>query len=124
MYLRGKRRDVPRLQGQYKGIKLIAELPTLNAPEEKEELIVYLAATKEALNVRKRMIRALPWECIEERTSRTVGLCSTDGRPVRMAVIAGLILTIVRRSKFTIHFNGSSSEATKMMLKMKLQLQD
>ncbi|GJW95085.1 reverse transcriptase domain-containing protein [Tanacetum coccineum] len=30
--------------------QLIAELPTLTAPEEKEELIVYLAATKEAVS--------------------------------------------------------------------------
>ncbi|GJV62791.1 reverse transcriptase domain-containing protein [Tanacetum coccineum] len=33
-----------------KGIKLIAELPTLTAPMEKEELIVYLAATREAVS--------------------------------------------------------------------------
>ncbi|GJR09262.1 reverse transcriptase domain-containing protein [Tanacetum coccineum] len=31
--------------------QLIAELPTLTAPEEKEELIVYLAAAKEAISV-------------------------------------------------------------------------
>nr|GEY20966.1 reverse transcriptase domain-containing protein [Tanacetum cinerariifolium]GEY25031.1 reverse transcriptase domain-containing protein [Tanacetum cinerariifolium] len=33
-----------------KGIKLIAELPTLTAPAEKEELIVYLAIAKEAMS--------------------------------------------------------------------------
>ncbi|GJR31835.1 reverse transcriptase domain-containing protein [Tanacetum coccineum] len=31
--------------------KLIAELPMLTAPKEKEELIIYLAATKEAISV-------------------------------------------------------------------------
>ncbi|GKG62500.1 hypothetical protein Tco_0634273, partial [Tanacetum coccineum] len=31
--------------------QLIAKLPTLTAPEEKEELIVYLAAAKEAVSV-------------------------------------------------------------------------
>ncbi|GJZ59010.1 reverse transcriptase domain-containing protein [Tanacetum coccineum] len=30
--------------------KLIAELPTLTAPREREELIIYLAAAKEAIN--------------------------------------------------------------------------
>ncbi|GKF42730.1 hypothetical protein Tco_0126072 [Tanacetum coccineum] len=30
--------------------KLIAELPMLTAPKEKEELIIYLAAAKEAIN--------------------------------------------------------------------------
>ncbi|GJR95723.1 hypothetical protein Tco_0267897 [Tanacetum coccineum] len=33
-----------------KGIKLIAELPTLTAPMEKEELIVYLAAVREVVH--------------------------------------------------------------------------
>ncbi|GJT58036.1 reverse transcriptase domain-containing protein [Tanacetum coccineum] len=81
MYLRGRRRDVPRIQNQYQRNKeviivlqnlekctkksdfhwteevesafkqmkhLIAKLPTLTAPEEKEELIVYLAEANEA----------------------------------------------------------------------------
>nr|GEZ59505.1 hypothetical protein [Tanacetum cinerariifolium] len=90
--LEGRRRDVPRIQGQhqrnkgmflaksvdkslsffktlkkctkksyfhwnkeiesaFKQIKqLIAELPTLTAPEEKEKLIIYLAAAKEAVS--------------------------------------------------------------------------
>ncbi|GJZ08660.1 reverse transcriptase domain-containing protein [Tanacetum coccineum] len=39
MYLWGRRRDVPRIQGQHKRNK-----------EEKEELIVYLAAAKEAVS--------------------------------------------------------------------------
>ncbi|GJZ32533.1 reverse transcriptase domain-containing protein, partial [Tanacetum coccineum] len=53
----GRRRDVPRLQGrtkvEWKAGKLeqlIAELPTLTAPKEKEELIVYLAVTKETVS--------------------------------------------------------------------------
>ncbi|GJZ53818.1 reverse transcriptase domain-containing protein [Tanacetum coccineum] len=88
MYLRGRRRDVHRIQIQYQRNKaksaekslpffktlkkctkksdfhrtgeaesafkqmkqLIVKLPTLTAPEEKEELIVYLAATKEAVS--------------------------------------------------------------------------
>nr|GEV81379.1 reverse transcriptase domain-containing protein [Tanacetum cinerariifolium] len=33
-----------------RNLELIAELPTLTAPEEKEKLIVYLAAAKEAVN--------------------------------------------------------------------------
>nr|GFA38994.1 reverse transcriptase domain-containing protein [Tanacetum cinerariifolium] len=74
-YFRGRRRYVPRLQGQYQRNKdtkkyikksdfywteeskaalkqmkeLIAELPTLTTSKEKEELIIYLAATKEAI---------------------------------------------------------------------------
>ncbi|GKA51856.1 hypothetical protein Tco_0745052 [Tanacetum coccineum] len=58
MYLRGRRRDVPGIQGQYQRNKaesalkqmkqLIAKLTMLTAPEEKEELIVYLATSKEA----------------------------------------------------------------------------
>ncbi|GJV12402.1 reverse transcriptase domain-containing protein [Tanacetum coccineum] len=72
MYLRGRRRDVHRIQIQYQRNKvhkksdfhrteeaesafkqmkqLIAKLPTLTAPEEKKELIVYLAAAKEAVS--------------------------------------------------------------------------
>ncbi|GJV99658.1 reverse transcriptase domain-containing protein [Tanacetum coccineum] len=37
--------------------KLIAELPTLTAPMEKEELIVYLAAARESLHASKRIKR-------------------------------------------------------------------
>ncbi|GJY99192.1 reverse transcriptase domain-containing protein [Tanacetum coccineum] len=86
MYLRGRRRDVPRIQSQYqrdKGMsgqsrrcfkssiskmfegrakvewkagkleQLIAKLPTLTAPEEKDELIVYMAATNEAPRLKR-----------------------------------------------------------------------
>ncbi|GJR39851.1 reverse transcriptase domain-containing protein [Tanacetum coccineum] len=40
--------------------KLIAELPTLTAPREREELIIYLAAAKEAI---KPEVLPEPWMC-------------------------------------------------------------
>nr|GEV42486.1 reverse transcriptase domain-containing protein [Tanacetum cinerariifolium] len=48
----GRTENVPRKEAEmaFKGMKkLIAELPMLTAPKEKEELIVYLAAAKEAI---------------------------------------------------------------------------
>ncbi|GJV55507.1 reverse transcriptase domain-containing protein [Tanacetum coccineum] len=55
MHLRGGRRHVLAIQAKaeaaFKQMKmLIAELPTLTAPMEKEELIVYLATAREAVS--------------------------------------------------------------------------
>ncbi|GJU28264.1 reverse transcriptase domain-containing protein [Tanacetum coccineum] len=57
MYLRNRGGRVLGIQSEYRGNnafkemkKLIAKLPTLTAPMEREELIVYLAAAREAVS--------------------------------------------------------------------------
>ncbi|GKB39561.1 reverse transcriptase domain-containing protein [Tanacetum coccineum] len=52
-----------KAEAAFKQMKLIAELPTLTAPMEKEELIVYLAAAKEAVSVvlmMEREVKQMP----------------------------------------------------------------
>ncbi|GKD26051.1 reverse transcriptase domain-containing protein [Tanacetum coccineum] len=119
MYFRGRRRDVPRLQGrtkvEWKAGKLeqlIAELPTLTAPKEKEELIVYLAAAKETLNVKDDD----PNTAMEvEEELPEPWILFTDGSSCADGSGAGLILINPEGAEFTyalrFRFEATNNEA-------------
>nr|GEU59056.1 reverse transcriptase domain-containing protein [Tanacetum cinerariifolium] len=88
--------------------KQIAELPTLTAPREKEELIVYLAAVREAddsLVTTTKVEEKLP----DPWTLFTDGSSCIDGSR------AGLILTNTKGTKFTntlrCRFDATNNEA-------------
>ncbi|GJY40116.1 reverse transcriptase domain-containing protein [Tanacetum coccineum] len=73
--------------------QLIAELPTLTAPEEKEELIVYLAAAKEAVSavlMTEREAKQMPIYFV----SRTL-----RGLEVNYTSMEKLVLALVHASK-------------------------
>ncbi|GJS20818.1 reverse transcriptase domain-containing protein [Tanacetum coccineum] len=109
----------PRLRLKIK--QLIAELPTLNAPEEKEELIVYLAATKEAGQILADFIVERPEEDdldtamdVEEELPKPWTLF-TDGSSCADGSGAGLILTNPEGAEFTyalrFRFEATNNEA-------------
>nr|GEW54138.1 reverse transcriptase domain-containing protein [Tanacetum cinerariifolium] len=78
-----------------KGLKLIAELPMLTAPMEKEELIVYLAAAKETVSavlMMEREVKLMPIYFVSR---------ALRGPEVNYTSMEKLILALV-------HTNGSS----------------
>nr|GEW12938.1 reverse transcriptase domain-containing protein [Tanacetum cinerariifolium] len=73
--------------------KLIAELPTLTAPMEKEELIVYLAATREAVSavlMTEKEAKQMPIYFISH---------ALQGPEINYKPIEKLILALVHASK-------------------------
>ncbi|GKD95323.1 reverse transcriptase domain-containing protein [Tanacetum coccineum] len=97
--------------------KLIAELPTLTAPIEKEELIVYLAAAREAVNfiVERPEDDSLdtPMEAEEELLDPWT--LFTDGSSCVDGCGAGLILINSEGAEFTyalrFGFDATNNEA-------------
>nr|GFA50803.1 reverse transcriptase domain-containing protein [Tanacetum cinerariifolium]GFA52754.1 reverse transcriptase domain-containing protein [Tanacetum cinerariifolium]GFA52877.1 reverse transcriptase domain-containing protein [Tanacetum cinerariifolium] len=79
--------------------QLIAELPMLTAPMEKEELIVYLTAAKETSKDQKRTLRILQWK--KMASSPNHGSCFADGSSYIDGSGAGLILTNPEGMEFT-----------------------
>nr|GFC18741.1 reverse transcriptase domain-containing protein [Tanacetum cinerariifolium] len=75
-------------EGTFKKMKqLIAELPMLTAPKEKEELIMYLAAAKEAINavlMRERDRKQVPIYFI----SRELQGPEINYNPIEMLILA------------------------------------
>nr|GFA11451.1 reverse transcriptase domain-containing protein [Tanacetum cinerariifolium] len=90
-----------------KGLKLIAELPILAAPMKKEELIVYLAATKEmgSLDTLMEVEEELP----------ELWILFTDGSFCKNGSKAGLILTNLEGVEFAyalrFKFDATNNEA-------------
>ncbi|GKD33744.1 reverse transcriptase domain-containing protein [Tanacetum coccineum] len=84
--------------------KLLAELPTLIAPMEKEELIVYLAAAKEAVSA----------VLMTEREAKQMPIYFVS-RVLQDDFRAGLILTNLEGTKFTyalrFRFDATNNEA-------------
>ncbi|GKE71016.1 reverse transcriptase domain-containing protein [Tanacetum coccineum] len=73
--------------------KLIAELPTLTAPMEKEELIVYLAAAKEAVSavlMTKREAKQMPIYFVSR---------ALQGLEINYTPMEKLVLALVHASK-------------------------
>ncbi|GJU71297.1 reverse transcriptase domain-containing protein [Tanacetum coccineum] len=69
--------------------KLIAELPTLTAPREHEELIIYLAATKEAISAVLMMDqegKQIPCKKTVEKIIPSIHNCRSN-RPTNKAII-------------------------------------
>nr|GEV95195.1 reverse transcriptase domain-containing protein [Tanacetum cinerariifolium] len=79
----------------FKGMKqLIAELPLLTAPEEKEELIMYLAAAKEAISavlMTERDRKQIPIYFVSR---------ALQGQKINYTPMEKLILTLVNASKW------------------------
>ncbi|GJS19662.1 reverse transcriptase domain-containing protein [Tanacetum coccineum] len=75
------------------GIMLIAELPTLTAPMVREELIVYLAATREAVSavlMTKREVKQIPVYFVS---------CALQGLEINYTLMEKLVLALVHASK-------------------------
>ncbi|GKF43358.1 reverse transcriptase domain-containing protein [Tanacetum coccineum] len=73
--------------------QLIAELPTLTAPEEKEKLIVYLAAAKEAVSavlMTEREAKQMPIYFVS---------CALRGLEANYTSMEKLVLALVHASK-------------------------
>ncbi|GKB73272.1 reverse transcriptase domain-containing protein [Tanacetum coccineum] len=94
--------------------QLIAELPTLTAPEEKEEIIVYLAAAKEAVIERSEEDDPDTAMDVEEELSEPY-ILFTDGSSYADGSGAGLILTNPEGAEFTyalrFSFEATNNEA-------------
>nr|GEY95134.1 reverse transcriptase domain-containing protein [Tanacetum cinerariifolium] len=101
--------------------QLIAELPTLTAPEEKEELIVHLAAVKEvgqilANFIVKRLEEDDPDTTIEVKEELPKPwILFTDGSSCTDGSRTGLTLTNLERAEFTyalrFRFEETNNEA-------------
>nr|GEV62818.1 reverse transcriptase domain-containing protein [Tanacetum cinerariifolium] len=99
----------------FKQIKhLIAELPTLTAMEEKEELIVYLAATNEAVIERPEEDDPDTAMDVKEELSKP-WILFTDGSSSEDGSRAGLIFTNLEGAEFTyalsFRFEATNNEA-------------
>nr|GEW35214.1 reverse transcriptase domain-containing protein [Tanacetum cinerariifolium] len=85
---------IKEAEAVFKQIKqLIAELPTLTAPKEKEELIVYLATTKEAISailITEREAKQIPIYFLSHALS---------GPKVNYTSMEKLVLALVHASK-------------------------
>ncbi|GJQ93091.1 reverse transcriptase domain-containing protein [Tanacetum coccineum] len=113
--------------------KLIAELPTLTAPREREELIIYLAAAKEAINavlMTDREGRQIPVYFV----SRTLRGPKVNYTPMEKLVLALLSASKRLKRYFQAHTVVvitsqpikqllSSSEISGRMLKWKFELE-
>ncbi|GJS70578.1 reverse transcriptase domain-containing protein [Tanacetum coccineum] len=87
--------------------KLIAELPTLTAPREREELIIYLAAAKEAISavlMTDREGRQIPVYFV----SRTLRGPEVNYTPMEKLVLALLSASKRLKRYFQAHTTGSS----------------
>ncbi|GKE85397.1 reverse transcriptase domain-containing protein [Tanacetum coccineum] len=113
--------------------KLIAELPMLTAPKEKEELIIYLATTKEAISA----------VLMADREGKQVPVyfvsCALRGPEINYTPMEKLVLALLSASKrlkryFQVHTIViitdqpikqllSSSEISGRMLKWKFELE-
>ncbi|GJS50747.1 reverse transcriptase domain-containing protein [Tanacetum coccineum] len=97
--------------------QLIAELPMLTAPMEKEKLIVYLAAAKETINfIVERPEEESPDTLMEvEEELPEPWILFTDGSSCTDGSGAGLILTNPKGMKFTyalrFRFDATNNEA-------------
>nr|GFC72006.1 reverse transcriptase domain-containing protein [Tanacetum cinerariifolium] len=105
----------PEAEEAFKEMKQsIAELPVLTAPKEKEELIIYLAAAKEAINARPEDDTPdTPMEDREELPDPWI--LFTDGSSCVDGSEAGLIIMNPEGMEFTyalkFRFNATNNEA-------------
>ncbi|GJX60959.1 reverse transcriptase domain-containing protein [Tanacetum coccineum] len=111
----GKLEQTEEVESAFKQMKqLIAKLPTLTALEEKEELIVYLAAAKEAVIERPKEDSLDTPMDVEEELSEP-WLLFTDGSSCTDDSGAGLILTNPEGVEFTyalrFRFEATNNEA-------------
>ncbi|GJW06495.1 reverse transcriptase domain-containing protein [Tanacetum coccineum] len=88
--------------------KLIAELPTLIAPKEKEELVIYLAAAKEAI--------------------RAVLMTERDGKEMPIYFVSralqGLKINYTSMAKLILALMLSNPEVTRRLLKWRFELEE